>query len=109
MTLNEYLGEAGGGKLRAVQGRGYFAGAQAQEQFAALEDLFLAGEPHSLILPGIRPFQAMFTALEEQHLGGGPALSYRFTFLETEALPLPSPLFTVMDTAPLGLFKQPDM
>lgn len=76
---------ASGRKLRKVSGKGCFAGAERGEQFASLEELFLGGAAKTLILPGIRPFSASFTALEEVQLGGDELITYRFTFLETAA------------------------
>lgn len=72
--------ESRGRRLRRVSGEGLF---RESGEFAALEALFLEGKPRTLILPGIRPFQACFTELEQGY-PGGRLLSYRFVFLEKE-------------------------
>lgn len=69
-------------RLRRVDGEGVFAGPRYWEKFSGLEDVFLGGEERLLTLPGLRPFRAVFTDLEEGYSGGEEALSYRFSFVE---------------------------
>lgn len=74
-----------GAYRRRVTGKGCFTGADAMENYRALEAMF--GESCTLFLPGRIPFEATLSELTLSGIRERDTVSYSFTFIETGDVP----------------------
>lgn len=70
-----------GVRKKRVRGKGFFTGEEAMVDYLRLEGQF--GEPHTLFLPGRRPFEAVLSELTLSGVQEKNVVAYSFTFVET--------------------------
>lgn len=99
---NEYIGEKSKlslscEKLKRVKGRGVAFGEGAIKTYEKLENLFLKSKEDMLVLPGTKPFKAMFIELSQSYPEGSECISYEFVFSEVETNKKETPSFLITE------------